>query len=167
MCFRTSLHHSVTMLALWVCHLWENLERKSAACRHRWRKRSLFRQRRRSQGKSEQQRQSRTLSTRVAVACPLLTLCSPTGAAEARFLSSALMITCMVPNTFSTSGDVHSSGFILRGAGSTSCSAPPRPRKVAKRPGPHPLGREASGTLLKVEKRPRPRSQPIIPRNTN
>jgi hypothetical protein len=40
----------------------------------------------------------------------------------------------------------------------------PRPRK---RPGPHPLGREASGTLLKVAKRPRPRSQPIIPRNTN
>ena len=70
------------------------------------------------------------------------------------------------------------SGFILRGAGSPSCSAPPRPRgreadrtprpqgreatgtprprKVAKRPGPHPLGREASGTLLKVAKRETP-----------
>ena len=39
---------------------------------------------------------------------PLLTLCSPAGAAEAdfaRFLSSALM--SMVPNIFPTSGDVH------------------------------------------------------------
>jgi hypothetical protein len=41
----------------------------------------------------------------------------------------------------------------------------PRAPEVAKRPGPHPLGREASGTLLKVAKRPRPRSQLIIPRN--
>ncbi len=36
------------------------------------------------------------------------------------------------------------------------CIMPPRPR-----------GREATGTLFKVAKRPRPRSQPIIPRNTN